>query len=308
MKVAVYFTAPEASGYPFDDPDYIRAYAGFHQSCRARGLDLYIVRGGSYQGAMTFAHGWTFVDGALQAVPGPISVDVVYNKGNFQVCMRGNERVLNNPAVKKVCDDKWLTYQLFPDIMAKTVLLNAAHWREQIATLPTDLIVIKPTDALGGDGIVVADKATFDWAQLDPRYPQFVAQAFIESSAGIPGIVTGRHDLRLYVYGTVRFAEIRQPKAGGYLANIAKGGSLFMFPLEKLPKAAWDFYHQIDPTFAAYTPRIYTIDMMFENGRPYLVELNAQPGTPFPEWDQWDHFYTKSHRYIIDLLIAANHG
>ena len=167
--------------------------------------------------------------------------------------------------------------------------------------------MVKPVYGQEGNGIVVVPKAAFDFGMLDLSQAPFFAQEFVDSSAGIAGVVEGLHDLRLYVFnGKVKMAEVRRPKQGSFLANIAQGGNLFQVKLEDVPQSALDCAARIDTTFTAYSPRIYTVDLMYCGKKPYLVELNSQPGVPWREWEQYDNYYTKLHGFVIDALLSKS--
>lgn len=149
-------------------------------------------------------------------------------------------------------------------------------------------ILIKPRTAWGGAGIVVTTSQEFASHMLKDGI-EYVCEEFIESQQGILGVVVGRHDLRLYVHdGLVSVAEIRQPQGDGLLANVALDGSLFEVELERVPQWALDMVPIVAKYFSAYGPRIYTIDMLYGNGRPYVGELNEKPGMPWREWSYFE--------------------
>ncbi|MBI2415869.1 MAG: ATP-grasp domain-containing protein [Candidatus Kerfeldbacteria bacterium] len=306
-QLAIYFDDPTEWGYPFDVPEYIETYATFCQLLRDHGIRPYLVRGAErYLGQMQFQSGWELLsDQTLQPVTEPFMVDLIYRKGH-NLKTEPTAAIVNHQAIETVCHDKLVTYQQFADFMAPCFPINQANWSEQIQKIKTDKIVVKPVFGTEGRGIIVTNKNNFEYTQLDSAYEPYLIQKFIDTSNGIPDIVNGLHDLRLYMFnGVVKMAEIRQPKPGGYLANIAQGGSLFQLPLVQVPASAIAFVEKIDQHFSQYTPRIYTIDLMYQGDQPYLVELNSQPGLPYREWEKFDHYYTKLHRFLSETLIGG---
>ncbi|OGJ43113.1 hypothetical protein A3B60_00230 [Candidatus Peregrinibacteria bacterium RIFCSPLOWO2_01_FULL_39_12] len=302
VNIVVYFDSPNAMGYPFDERNYFLSYQGFGELCKKRGVNFYIVRGKkSYLGKMKFYGGWKFAGKKLAAVRESIKADVIYVKGADLRTEEGAVRV-NHQELMEICADKLKTYKLFKKYMIKTYPINKNNWRKALKKIKTKKVVVKPEMGMEGRGIVVAGKNKFNFSRLDRAYAPFLAQEFIDCSAGIPGIVKSRHDLRLYIFnGKVRLAEYRQPKRGSCLANIAQGGSLTVLPVLKVPKWAIKFVGTIDKHFKKFSPRIYTIDLMYAYGRPYLVELNSRPGLPFKGWSYYDEF----HRHIFETLMSA---
>lgn len=289
-------------GYPFDDYNYFLSYQGFSELCAKRNVEFYIVRGPkSYLGKMQFSSGWKFAGETLVAVSQPIHADVIYVKGSTLQTEPGAVRV-NETELMDICADKLKTYDLFGQYMGKTLPLTADNWQDTIAQIPSDQLVIKPITGMEGHGIVIVPKQGFRYDQLDPQHAPYLVQEFLDCSAGMPGLVVGRHDLRLYIFnGVAKLAEYRLPKPGGYLANIAQGGSLTVLKMNQVPDWAMEFVPKIDESFKQFFPRIYTIDLLYANHRPYLVELNSRPGLPFREWD----YYTELHQYIFDTLYSA---
>ncbi|MFA6475228.1 MAG: ATP-grasp domain-containing protein [Patescibacteria group bacterium] len=297
--IVVYFDDPSAMGYPFDEPNYYLSYQGFSELCQKHNIDFYIARGSeSYLGHSQFRSGWQFGESGLIKINHSITADVIYVKGNTLVTEPGVQRV-NQAGLMDICRNKLKTYALFGQYMPQTLPLPEKNWPDVIKKITTDKIVIKPVSGMEGRGIVVVDKTQFDYTQLDQSHAPFLVQEFIDCSAGIPGLVTGRHDLRLYIFnGVMKLAEYRQPKTGSYLANVAQGGSLTVLNLNQVPSWASEFVNIIDQHLTEYYPRIYTIDLMYAQNRPYLVELNSRPGLPYPGWS----YYNDLHRYILETL------
>lgn len=306
--LAIYLDDTNPMGYPFDVPEYIESYATFCQLLRDRNVTPYIVRGGEqYLGNMQFKSGWILnPDQTLIAVATPITANLIYRKGHNLVT-EPTAKIVNQPDLEILCHDKLVTFEKLAAYMPMCLPVDVTNWQTQIVKIPSDKIVVKPVLGTEGRGIIVCSKAEFNYNQLDPNWEPYLVQEFVDTSAGIPGLVSGKHDLRLYIFnGATKMAEIREPKAGSYLANIAQGGTLFQVPLDKIPAEAYAFAKDIDEHFKTFWPRIYTVDMMFGPGmKPYLVELNSQPGLPYKEWESLDHYYTKLHSYLLETLLSG---
>ncbi|MFA5995239.1 MAG: ATP-grasp domain-containing protein [Patescibacteria group bacterium] len=301
IAIAVYFDDPNEMGYPFDNVNYYKSYQGFSERCAKRDINFVITRGDSYLGNMKFKAGWKYNDDKLEKITKPFTANIIYVKGK-NIITSPTDKAVNHLELAKICRDKMLTYQLFSKFMAKTLLINAVNWQAVLQQIPSEKIVVKPVTGMEGVGIVVCNKADFNYDDLDQTQAPFLVQEFVDSSAGIPGLLTGKHDLRLYIFnGRAKIAEYRQPKPGSDLANIAQGGSLTILKMSQVPQWALDFVKQIDQHFKQYFPRIYTIDLMYANHRPYLVELNSRPGLPFKDWGYYDELQNN----ILDTLLTA---
>lgn len=300
--IIVYFDHPDEMGYPFQEPNYVLTYQGFSALCNKNNVDFFIARTPeSYLGHMQFRSGWRFVGDRLERVDSPLTADVIYYKGNH-LEEEPDAVVVNRRGLRTTCDNKLNTYALLSQYMATTRSLAPEHWQQDIQAIPGDLLVVKPVRGTEGRGIVIKPRAEFNYADLDQTKAPFLVQEFVDCSAGIPGLMQGKHDLRLIIFnGQVKLAEYRQPKEGGYLANVAQGGSLTFVPMDRVPDWAMAFVGEVDQHLTQYFPRIYAIDLMYANDRPYLVELNSQPGLPYPEWP----FYNELHGYIFETLMSA---
>lgn len=277
--VAVYFNNPGKLDYPFDNPSYVTGYRDFTQYCAQSGLDLVIVRGGSYLGNMSFRTGWRFVGDDLVESAQPIAVDLIYNKElEHDLITNPGDLVINDPVFDKIGRDKWLTSQAFPDLCPLTFQIDTQNWRDVIARINSDRVVLKPISGNEGRGIIIEQRTDLDFPGLALTVP-YIAQEFIDSSNGIPGLCTGLHDLRIVLFGGApKLAYIRQPKPGSLLANVAQGGSVTMAELDKVPPSVLDYVRRIDTYYAQYPYRIYSADFFFQGDRPYLIEINTRPG------------------------------
>lgn len=304
--IAVYFGDPGKFDYPFNKPMYVESYAAFTKFCAERGMDVVIVRGAdSYQGTMTFSHGWRFEGDELVDVPGPLTVDLIYNKELAHTLVTNpGDLVINDPVFDTIARNKWLTYQAFSELMPKTYQITAHNWREVFASIPTEKVVLKPEAGTEARGIIIGDKSTIDGASLDLSEP-YIAQPFIDSSAGIPNLCEGLHDLRIIVFGgTPALAFLRLPKAGSLVSNLSQGGHAKVVELSAVPPAVLDAVQRIDDYYKDYPTRIYTADFFMEGGKNvYLIETNTRPG--FPSLEAHGERYTQTFFESLYAVLSA---
>jgi glutathione synthase/RimK-type ligase-like ATP-grasp enzyme len=172
--------------------------------------------------------------------------------------------------------------------MAKT------YWVGERKNLPgvldkikTDWVVLKPHNGMKGIGIFIGPKDKARLFQLPKKkiYSQYIAQEFVDTSAGIPGIVRGQHDLRVAVAnGEAVWSHVRTPPAGSFKANVAQGGEIKEVVCEKLPEAVKRIVAQLAERFyQKYDNPIYSIDFGMGKDGPLIFELNDQIG--FPTWE-----------------------
>ena len=279
--IGIYFTDPNELGYPLSQPMYFEAYKELAAFCAHQHLRVVFVRGNSHMSDTTFSHGWEFQKNKLVHIPDPITVDLIYNKcvGEAPKSFPA-DKTLNNPRLDAICANKLLTYQQFPEFVIPTFEISPTNWQQAIAQIATDKVVLKPIDGEEGRGIVILTKDTFQESDIPSSEP-YVAQPFLDSSTGIPGVFLGIHDLRVIVFnGIPTLATIRQAAHNELISNVARGASLTVLPIEKVPQTALDIVASIDKKFESFSPRAYTVDFMFQNGVPSVVELNSRPGLP----------------------------
>lgn len=277
-RIAVFFARPRFDDPPFDDAEYVRGYADIAQGVRRRGHRFCIVRGQqTYLGNAAFARSWEYVGGdAAWEERGNTTVDLVWNKDYFR---DPTVRVVNDPAFDDLCKDKIATYDFFPHLSPRTEeaqrsdLLAAAFDR-----MRTELVVVKPRDGTGGQGVAIGTREQL--AGSVTEFPVLV-QEFIDTSAGIPGIAPGMHDLRILVTEGVPVASyVRMPRDGSYVSNYALGGLCETVPLATVPRDALAIVASIDAKLAHFPHRMYAVDLGLDrSGGWKLIELNSKAGT-----------------------------
>ena len=287
--ITIYFSYPEAMGYPFDKEYYFTGYQEITREIERRGVEAYIVRGNSYQGKGAFSGGWRFENNALTPVDHTIVADLVYNKSNFtDIGLFNDCTVINPPEFERLCNDKIKTAAFFPELSPKTapaenydaLMQTIAGWNLE----PTALVVVKKNFLTEGNGVNILPVEDVK-ETLYNEWSNILVQEFIDSSAGIPGLVAGLHDLRVtMVDDTIVDSFIRTPAPGKLLANLAQGGACTNIALTNIPPEVTTMVNHIQKNLAHFGRTIFCADFMNSPNGFKLVELNSQPGIYPPDW------------------------
>lgn len=236
--------------------------------------------------------------------------DIVYDKTCYFLPQKNLMKIRENISLhfkflnplefNRILTDKWETYLTIPDIHPKTILFQENDDPKKIFDIPSSMIVVKPRDGFGGKDVTISTKEDFK-----PIKTPFIVQEFIETASGIPKITSGRHDLRIFLENEVPFYSIiRTPLKDPYLANIKRGGTLEVVPLEKIPPSAFEIVHTITKIFSCFPKKLYAVDLVFDkNQRPWVVECNSRPGIALHpnEIPYREHYYDR----IINFLIKS---
>lgn len=302
MILTVYFDHPDMMGYPFNNRKYFESYKSFAMLCERQNVTVYFSRApGSYEGNMRFTQGFQFRKNTLIPVKQPFTTDWIFLKG-YQLKTGAQDKTLNNPAMAYLCHNKLKTYSLFHSYMGKTSIIASHNYQTVLPTIPSQRVVLKPVFDSEGKGIHIIDKKDFS-PSLFSEYEEYFVQEFLDSSSGVPGILKGYHDLRLILFnGEVKNSYIRVPKKGSLLANLAQGGRFVYVSSNRIPESARFLACTIDKKFSHFSPRLYAVDMLYEQGKPYLIELNDQPGMPYLEENKYENSATKFHSDLLSLF------
>lgn len=265
------------------DPLYFRT-ARFEllQKLIAAGHYGCIVLNGDYLGGGKFSKHYYPLDADALTYEerGPVTVDVLYDKGHL--APKGVPS-LNDPVVTRICESKLETFKLFGRFQPQSLEVKNQGDLKHIASLDNGSrrVVVKAPISNGGRDVIIAHVEDILSGKITlPDYP-FIAQEFIETSHGIPGLVQGRHDVRVILLdGMPVGAAVRQPAEGQLLSNTNLGGSFRALKVAEVPPALLRFAKKIDARLPQ-KPRLYSADFMYDapQDKWYLVELNSRPGT-----------------------------
>ncbi len=297
--VAAFFDLPLQTDYPFDIEMYRTVYTQLGRKVAEQGGCLYVVRDQkTFLGGNTFSQAWKFDGDWFVHVPGPVTVDLIWNKGAF--VSDASTNVINHPELDRIATDKWETYLLFPEEHAKSrIIRSEADWPEAVKELTALSLVVKPVDSWGGNGVVIGRREAI--AEMMPPFPS-ILQEFADTSGGIPGIVDGMHDLRVILLGDeVGLCYIRTPPPGEMTANVSRGGKEIEVKPADIPADAMKLVRAVDAKLTRFPNRIYTIDMgLGLDGRWYVFELNTKPGfSPMETGESYKVFYGKLAAFLL---------
>lgn len=305
--LAIYFSDPEAMGYPFDKAEYFELYRWLSEALAARGVAAFIVRGNSYRGRGRFSHGWRFVDGELTLWQQELTAELIFNRDDKNTIPYITDcPIINDPEFDAICLDKFKTVQYFPELSPRTALVRSfaeleetlANWRLR----PTDRVVLKLNFATEGRGIFVLPVGEIT-EQLYTDWNGILLQEFLDSSIGIPGLTDTLHDLRVTVVnGEPINSFIRTPRAGSYISNISQGGTGKSLTLEHVPTRVLEMVELISGKVERYAPLLFAADFMNTPQGFKLVELNSRPGLQHPNWSQT---YADFNQAVLDMLTDA---
>ncbi|MFZ6035596.1 MAG: ATP-grasp domain-containing protein [Patescibacteria group bacterium] len=287
--------------YPFTVPHWRESYFDFFKTASAH-FSVYYVRGAErHIGNGNFSGGYHYQTGTLVGHHGPIAARVVYNKNRLRSNGGRDWAVVNPWKLYQLTYDKYGTYRAFHRYMKPTYrVLNKKQLRAAIAKVATDQIVYKPLHGTGGTGVIIGSAEKI--RRTVKEFPGLI-QTFVDTTGGIPGLYRGRHDLRVTVMdGTIVQSFIRIPPAHLMVANVAQGARARQVPLARIPRRAKQLVHSIDNRLKRYGNRIYAVDMGFERGKPYIFEINPEPGLPYKHWCM---HYREFHHGLIKTFINA---
>lgn len=280
---------------PFGNGKYRYSYEYFYDLCKKNGIQMYRA---SYQWydyrRKIFKHAWAFeeTNGSWKRAEN-IKPDLVFDKTKPKSeqyaaveKISRNYKVFNNPEFTKIIDNKLNTQMLFSEWSKKnSVIENNNDLENVIGGIKSDKVVLKPINQSGGDNVIIGSKKDVlkEVAEKKIKISNWIAQEFIDSSNGIPGVMKGVHDFRLVMANNeVAYAYYRKPAEGSLLANIAKGGTMEIVSEEKIPESVRPILEKSKEIFAGFNEKLYTIDLMFDQSeKPWVVELNSMPGMYF---------------------------
>jgi hypothetical protein len=274
--IVIFLSIDKPTEFPFYDHTYRDSYARLSEFAYQRNIDLrYVLGEGNYKNG-TFTTYWKIENNEFIHYDHPFKAKLIYIKSRTHIF--DNERRVNNRFIEEICRDKYKSAQTFPEYFKKTELIT----HDTIGVLnsfSTDLVVLKPRYGSSGKDVQVVHKEDIQAHMTSDQ--EYIAQELIESSEGIDNLVSQMHELRIFVFnGDIKAAYLRLPAKNSYMANISQGATEMQITLEDIPNSTHELKNFVDAKFKTIYPRFYTIDVMYENGKPWIVELNDMPGVP----------------------------
>ena len=307
-KLAIYFSDSEAMGYPFNTTyPYWEIYQGIVRDIEKHGIEVYVVRGDSYLGKGIFSHGWQVRDGQMVPVNENIKVDLIFNRDDKNTIPAIDDcLIINHPDLDRICVDKVETAELFPEFSPKTKAINS--YQEFVDVVgqwginPEEKIVLKKNFLSGGRGIFILPLKDIN-ESLYENWQDILVQEFIDTSAGIPNIVEGLHDIRVVtINGQPVYTFVRVPKEGSFLANVSQGGKEIPLSLSVLPASLLKMVEEINKKLSQFRPSMFASDFVNSKNGFKLVELNSRPAVCIPSLSSETKNYIDK---IVEMLVQA---
>lgn len=266
-------------------------YLQLLELCQKEGWEVYVLTRKTYEYDSTFNGAWLFANSRFKQIKKPVKIDIVYDRTGGVMFPPEEDpmmKVVNRRDFKIMCWDKWLGYAEIGEYMPKTFWLGEKKNLSKVLPLvKTDWVVLKPFNGLKGMGIFIGPKEKAQSAEFMGKNPKYIAQEFLDTSKGIPGITEGLHDLRIAVVnGKVVWSHVRIPLKGTYTANAARGGDLREVSYERqVPESVKKIVNAVKIRFSKkYDNPTYSLDFGIDkNGIPKIFEINDQIG--FPRWE-----------------------
>lgn len=291
---------PGENDWPFQKPSLNDGYAQFFERAERRNLPIVLANDADYTAGFV-RRGWVF-DGNRYVGIRDVPLAAVYDqfvsgapRGRWltsDLAARGL-KVLNNPKVTLVVDDKLISYINFPTLVPYTHYFNSGVDDPRVVV--EKFLQGCREQGLGEIESFVAKEQTgwgarnlykFSQENLGDIYNiphgEFVLQPFLESSNGIPELgVKGRHDFRiLFENGRFVTALIRQPARHDWAANYFNSEDLiFVHKEDDIPLDFLRAAKLADKKFEEFYPRLISYDLArINSGRVVCWEMNSRPG------------------------------
>lgn len=254
---------------------------------------------GAHGGSNIFRNVWKLQDGRL--VPGEkeFRADVVYQRRlmTHASAETAPAKVINTPEFRSLLSrDKFATYELLKEFSPETRLTHTVEEiGEAIQATPGHQVIIKPRHGMEGIGVFVWDKAQKFTGELliqeKLTHGGYLVQAFADTSAGIPGVVTGVHDIKFLNIGDAVFANLRTPGNDSVICTV--DSPYDELPVTALPNNILDFRKRIrDRIEEKYPGQLYSIDIANTAQGPILLEINGHTAFPYIHFSYTPAFVT----------------
>lgn len=285
-KILIYFTKKEVAADPYAHmPDRREIYWSLFREGRDRGFDMYLgVKPTIHHGGMEFENVLFFTGEQFELKEERVIFDAIFDRSPRKDFPTPDidAKTLNTLAFKQLANNKDRTYELLREYMPKTFPIASEQDFNSALTQfrPEEMAVFKPVDSFGGKGVIITEARNMTPTLFVPG-KKFILQKFVDTSRGVPGIISGRHDLRIIIMnGTPILLQAREPQPGELRANISQGGRCFEFSYEMAPATLRSIVEKAHPLIdTTFSSPFYSIDFGIDtDGTPYIFEINDQIG------------------------------
>ncbi len=291
--------------YPFKSERRNISFRSFLEAGAEQGFNVYLSRYNRLDKSnKRLEKAWIYDKRWKKASDKKIDLILYHGKNAlaFKICENAGKYdipVINYLDIEKLCDDKYLTYALFQDMMPKTFLINN-HFElhKALKYTETDKVVLKPRLGSYGRGVIVIDKSKL----RNGIAKDTILQEFIDSSKGAKNFgISSYHDLRIImINGKIDHAYFRIAN-NNFISNAHQGAAKKFIDNEDIPNSVMKELRKIDSMIADYSPRIYSADFLFDaDKKPWLIEMNTKPGTLY--YDGHEKIRARFHRNIFKAL------
>jgi len=291
FKIGVVFSKEFSGNDPLGHigvklPVYLRLL----ELCRKEGWEVYVLTRKTYEGNGIFAGSWKFDKGRFRRTVKPAKIDLVYDRSaGVKFPPANDESVIwvNRLDFKILAWDKWKAYRQIGKYMPKTFWVKKeGDLADILPKIETEWVVLKPYNGLKGFGVFIGPKEKAAGFKFEKRYKYYIAQEFVDTSAGIANITPGMHDLRIAIVNAKAvWSHVRVPEKGSFMANAAQGGTLTEVDYSQVPESIKKIVGEIAERFLiGYDNPAYSLDFgIGKDGIPKIFEINDQIG--FPKWE-----------------------
>lgn len=282
--IAIYFDEAyfENDQITFIDDYYKAAYCDLIEQILSKGVNVIITRDAAknYIPDFQFKSYWQAsadnTSVSLNRVEDrPIQFDLLFDKGQFPFSM---DRKINPDRISTVARDKYLSYLLASDFHPKSFLLTSQPQQDIfIETHKEAVIVLKELAGFGGKQVYIGRASDY---QHNLSFPM-IAQHFIDTSDGFPGLAGRSHDIRVALFdGEPIHGLVRQTAEGSFKSNFSEGGSVRALFVKEIPQELVRMTQAIDVRFNTSSSRLFSADWGFDKATQSwkLFEINSAPG------------------------------
>jgi glutathione synthase/RimK-type ligase-like ATP-grasp enzyme len=306
--IVIFCKTLDLGGDPFENEYYWEAYQDLLLSLEARGVQAYFAAGNdTYLGNGVFSVAYTqdakTTPDKLIRVEN-VKADLVFDRGYFP----GRDVPMLNPlSMHKVGNSKIEIYKHFAQFQPFSVICNnKEELTKAFEQIKGEKVVVKEPEGSGGTFVYIGTREEVAAKVADNRYP-VLAQTFMDTSVGVPGLVEGRHDFRMIVCGgEIIGCYLRTPKDGELRANVSKGGKVTHLSVNQVPAEAAEIARKIDEQFKA-SLRYYSVDMANTPDGWRLIEVDSlvaiQPVATDPTVE---YYMNKLADYLVKVCYASS--
>ncbi len=250
----------------------------------------------TYSGEGNFTRHWQFGSDFGLVEGGHVKADLVFKQGEFRL---DDVKTINHQELWAICNDKYLTQRMFPRYYPKTILVpDFSSLKHAISLIEGSTKVLKSTVGSYSQQVWIGDENYLLKQKLS--YP-LIAQEFIDSTYGIPGLTPGEHDLRVVMIESMpSLVLVRVPAPNEHRAGLRLGASFYFADLDQLPMSVKHMVSAIDDELKEYKGRVYSIDCALTASGPKIIELNKEPAIwPSSEHPHLDTFNKQLAKHIV---------